>query len=138
MVLRVFVYGTLKPGCLYYRQYCLGLTHDERPAIALGQLYSLPIGYPAMTWGDGEVHGYLLSFEDAAVLSDLDELEGYSARNLGSENEYERCWIEVFDADHSSLGFAWSYIMARSRIVMHSGVLLSEGVWQQPKNTSLF
>ena len=57
--LRVFVYGTLKPGEANYQRYCAGKLVNAQRAMVLGKLFALPAGYPAMTLGDIPVQGYL-------------------------------------------------------------------------------
>ncbi|MBD2460870.1 gamma-glutamylcyclotransferase [Oscillatoria sp. FACHB-1407] len=127
--LSVFVYGTLKPGGFYYKEYCEGRVIKSYEAIALGQLYDLPLGYPAMAAGNDPVWGYVLVFEDPDVLKDLDELEGYEPQRSPDENEYERVWVEVFDHHQQSLGFVWTYIMTAEKALALGGVLLPEGIW---------
>jgi gamma-glutamylcyclotransferase (GGCT)/AIG2-like uncharacterized protein YtfP len=136
-VLNVFVYGTLKPGNRYYRRYCIGKTIEERSAIAYGQLYHLPtLGYPAMIAGFDRVYGFLLSFSDAEILEQLDDLEGYNPTRLPIQNEYDRTQIEVFDAENPdiSLGWAWVYLKSVDRVQALSGILLPNGCWQPITN----
>lgn len=52
---RVFVYGTLKPGEANYKRYCAGKVIDVKIALVQGKLFALPMGYPAMTLGDRQV-----------------------------------------------------------------------------------
>jgi gamma-glutamylcyclotransferase (GGCT)/AIG2-like uncharacterized protein YtfP len=54
---RVFVYGTLKPGEANYQRYCAGKVVDAERTSVLGKLFALPMGYPAMTLGEYSVHG---------------------------------------------------------------------------------
>lgn len=127
--LRVFVYGTLKPGECNYSTYCAeNVTHVEA-AIALGHLFDLPLGYPAATTGDRPIYGYLLSFANSSVLQALDALEDYNARRPENCNEYIRRQTEVFDLDQRSLGFAWIYSMRLPLITQMGGVLLPDGNW---------
>lgn len=128
-LLNVFVYGTLQPGEFYYSQYCEGKAIKACEAIAFGQLYDLPMGYPAMTLGDRPVYGTLLSFADPAILNHLDELEGYDPGRSPTENEYGRQQIEVFSLDGRSLYFAWIYLMTTVQVQLLGGVLLPEGKW---------
>ncbi len=144
-LLRVFVYGTLKPGEYYYAHYCQGRVVDKIEAIAFGHLYSLSLGYPAMTLGDGAtdgaasgmadgvadsiVHGVVLTFADLGMLNDLDELEGYSPKQPPEENEYQRVELEVWSGDRRSLGKAWTYVMRPEQIALLGGVRLADGHW---------
>ncbi|MCS6815597.1 MAG: gamma-glutamylcyclotransferase, partial [Cyanobacteria bacterium] len=98
-MIRVFVYGTLKPGERYYPHYCADKVIAVRPAIAYGNLYALPMGYPAMTIGHRSVQGYVLTFADESIFNALDELEGYNASAPAADNEYDRCLIEAFTPD---------------------------------------
>lgn len=103
-MLKIFVYGTLKPGQCNDR-YCRDRQSAET-AWARGQLFKLPVGYPAMTKGTQWVKGVLLTFaddtcaddtsEENKILSRLDALEDYSPYRPASENEYQRDWIEIF------------------------------------------
>lgn len=127
-MLHLFVYGTLKPGYHNYQRYCEGKVIAQQPAIAQGDLFDLPLGYPAMTSGAGWVKGWLLAFADDTILLALDQLEGY-AQATSETNEYDRCQISIFTPQHLPLGTAWTYCMTRSRIHQHKGVYLPQGEW---------
>jgi gamma-glutamylcyclotransferase (GGCT)/AIG2-like uncharacterized protein YtfP len=128
-VINVFVYGTLKPGEANYQKYCTGKVVEARRAIAPGKLYALPMGYPAMTLGDGKVHGYLLSFADEGILTALDDLEDYDSTRPMSENLYNRQFIEIFDLDGLSLGWAWVYLMTPEKVDRFGGIPQMDGCW---------
>jgi gamma-glutamylcyclotransferase (GGCT)/AIG2-like uncharacterized protein YtfP len=119
---------------MYYSTYCEGRVIAYEEAIALGQLYALPLGYPAMAEGNAPVHGYLFSFDDPAVLDALDELEDYNPDRLDEQNEYNRIWVEVFTPNMKPLGFAWAYRMAIEQIQSFGGILLPEGRWTGKEN----
>lgn len=125
----IFVYGTLKPGESNYQRYCAGKVRSAKRAIALGQLFALPMGYPAMTIGDRPIHGYLLSFPDPAILRHLDWLEDYDPRRKEVENEYNRQLIETYNSDGATLGLAWVYLMSLEQIYSFGGVFLPDGWW---------
>jgi gamma-glutamylcyclotransferase (GGCT)/AIG2-like uncharacterized protein YtfP len=127
--LRVFVYGTLKPGETYYESYCAGRVRETQVAIAYGQLYALPLGYPAMTEGSDPIQGFLFSLMDAHALADLDELEDYSPDRPAADNEYSRRCIEVFSPDGQSLGTAWGYFMTPEQVQCLGGVVVPHGYW---------
>ncbi len=127
--IRVFVYGTLKPGEKNYPRYCQGNVKHAQPAIAQGLLYDLCLGYPAMTPGEGWVKGVLLSFEDVSVLAALDELEGYHSDRNPEDNEYERSLIEVFTPDQEPLGESWIYWMPLPTIQRWEGTFIPNGDW---------
>ncbi|UBF27838.1 gamma-glutamylcyclotransferase [Kovacikia minuta CCNUW1] len=144
--LNVFVYGTLKPGEVNDWLYA---EHEVKacPAIVYGQLYALPLGYPAMTLSPPPslspsssppiVHGFLLTFASAGILPILDEFEQHDPEELKrhapgqppEQNQYERHLVEVFDPQHSPLGLAWSYTMTPKQIYRLGGVLVPDGKW---------
>lgn len=129
-VINVFVYGTLKPGEANYQSFCAGKVLEARRAVAFGQLFALPFGYPAMTVGRDPVHGFLLSFPDETVLLRLDWLEDYQPHRLVGENEYTRQQVDTYSPDHtSSLGLAWVYLMSWEQVQSHGGILLANGWW---------
>ncbi|WP_413176203.1 gamma-glutamylcyclotransferase [Anabaena azotica] len=127
--MNVFVYGTLKPGEVNYQKYCAGRVVEARKAIAPGKLYALPMGYPAMTLGDEKVHGYLLSFADAAILTALDDLEDYDSTRPISENLYNRQSIEISAPMGLSLGWAWVYLMTPEKVYQLGGICQLDGCW---------
>jgi gamma-glutamylcyclotransferase (GGCT)/AIG2-like uncharacterized protein YtfP len=135
---KLFVYGTLKPGEASYGL-CAASVLELRPAIARGQLYHLPLGYPAMTLsGSDEVHGFLLSFGDAAILSRLDEYEQHAPEQLRKmippehrleDYEYQRKQIEVSTAEANSCEVAWAYTMPLGQVRYLEGILVANGYW---------
>ena len=127
----VFVYGTLKPNEANYAEYCAGKAITQQQAIAYGELFALPMGYPAMTIGNAQVHGYLLSFPDASILESLDQLEDYQGDRASHENLYDRRLIEVFDLQGVSLGIAWAYFMELTQVTKLGGIALHDGLWTQ-------
>jgi gamma-glutamylcyclotransferase (GGCT)/AIG2-like uncharacterized protein YtfP len=127
--MKIFVYGTLKPGEGNYQRYCAGKVIEAQKATTLGRLFALPMGYPAMTTGQDTVHGYLLSFADLGVLDVLDELEDYHPNRKMSENLYNRQKVEVFNLLSSSLGLAWVYLMQPERVEQLGGIYLHDGWW---------
>lgn len=125
---RVFVYGTLKPGEENYDCYCKN--HCEvQEAIVFGQLYDLPFGYPALTAGNLPVYGFLLSFTDSGILARLDELEDYNSVRQPDQNEYFRAKTDVFSLTHQPVGWAWTYWMKQAQVQQWGGVLLPQGKW---------
>ncbi len=127
--LRVFVYGTLKPGEAYHQQYCAHKLVNAKKAIAHGELFSLPVGYPAMTVGYNLVYGYLLEFSDANVISTLDTLEGYHPSRQKSENLYNREQVAIFDLQGKKQAEAWIYIMTKHRVNLLGGKTKTDGWW---------
>ncbi|MFW9261347.1 gamma-glutamylcyclotransferase family protein [Nostoc sp. CALU 546] len=128
-LVRVFVYGTLKPGEANYKRYCAGKVVDVKLAFAQGKLFALPMGYPAMTLGDSQVHGYLLFFPNLKILNELDVLESYQPTRQPSANLYNRQMIEVYDSQSLSLGWAWVYLMTLDRVEQLRGCLQPDGWW---------
>ncbi|OUL20434.1 gamma-glutamylcyclotransferase [Nostoc sp. 106C] len=126
---RIFVYGTLKPGEVNYKRYCAAKVIDTKRAITQGKLFALPMGYPAMTLENSQVQGYLLSFADLEILDQLDELEDYQSHRNLSENLYNRQQIEIYDLQGLSLGFAWVYFMSPERITQLKGIPQADDWW---------
>ncbi len=129
-LLRVFVYGTLKPGEANYQRYCDGKVVNATKALAFGQLFDLPEGYPGMTLGDSPVYGYLLEFSNPGVLLELDYLEDYHPARKASENLYNRQQIEIYDLQGRSLGLAWVYLMTLEMVRHLGGTLQPDGCWK--------
>jgi gamma-glutamylcyclotransferase (GGCT)/AIG2-like uncharacterized protein YtfP len=128
-MLKVFVYGTLKPGEANYQRYCAFQVVDAKKAYTFGKLFALPMGYPAMTQGDSLVYGYLLTFVDAKVLNNLDILEDYQPSRQMSENLYNRQEVEIYDLEGRSLDIAWVYLMTPNQITQLKGSLQRDGWW---------
>ncbi len=128
-MINIFVYGTLKPNYANYDQYCAAKVVNCQQAIAIGKLFNLPMGYPAMTVGNEQVQGYLLTFADDRILEDMDELEDYQSDRPKHENLYDRRQIEVFDLEQKYLGLAWAYLMTPAQIDQFGGVLIPDGCY---------
>ncbi|WP_088892221.1 gamma-glutamylcyclotransferase family protein [Leptolyngbya ohadii] len=130
-MLRVFVYGSLKPGEKYFDRYCAPYLVEMQEAIVYGTLYDLPVGYPAILPGRDPVRGYLFTFEDPEALTLLDELEEYQPDRPVEQNEYQRREIETFDLHQQPLGRAWIYEMTQEQVEALGGVILPEGNWSR-------
>ncbi|MEH1891406.1 MAG: gamma-glutamylcyclotransferase [Nostoc sp.] len=128
-LVRVFVYGTLKPGEANYKKYCTDKIIDVKRAFVQGKLFALPIGYPAMTLGNTQVYGYLLSFSNPRILNDLDMLEDYQLTRQPPENLYNRQIIEVYQPQSFSLGWAWVYLMTLDQVNQLGGFIQPDGWW---------
>jgi gamma-glutamylcyclotransferase (GGCT)/AIG2-like uncharacterized protein YtfP len=135
---RVFVYGTLKPGEANYQRYCAGGVVNAQRAFTRGKLFALPMGYPAMTTGNEQVQGFLLSFADSGILNKLDELEDYQPHRQTADNLYNRQNIEVFAPTGLSLGLAWVYLMTPNQVKQFAAVLQPDGWWSGCGLTSTF
>ncbi|MEB3295319.1 MAG: gamma-glutamylcyclotransferase [Synechococcales bacterium] len=148
----IFVYGTLKPGFPAYEPLCGRYPHEVQPAIALGRLYHLPLGFPAMTLESGRVKGYCLTFRDPQILPLLDDYEQHDWQDLLKispqhpwGNEYERSRLTLYsplnaqlgkicaepleDCLGDPLGEAWVYIMTREKIQRLQGRWIPNGKW---------
>jgi gamma-glutamylcyclotransferase (GGCT)/AIG2-like uncharacterized protein YtfP len=128
--MKVFVYGTLKPGEQNYSAYCEGKAIAVQPAYTYGKLYHLCLGYPGMTVGTEKVQGYLLTFGDESNLVELDELETFDPQGLPENNEYQRQIIPIYDLEDRYLGQAWGYLMDLEKIETFQGVFIPSGWWQ--------
>ncbi|MEH1850746.1 MAG: gamma-glutamylcyclotransferase [Nostoc sp.] len=128
-LVRVFVYGTLKPGEANYKRYCAGKVVDVKKAFVQGKLFALPMGYPAMTLGDSKVYGYLLSFSNPKILNELDVLEDYQPHRQTPENLYNRQIIEVYEPQSRSYSWAWVYLMTLKQVEQLRGFLQPDGWW---------
>lgn len=131
--IRVFVYGTLKPGGYYWPRFCEGKVDAWEPAKARGRIYHLPLGYPGMILDESAwAMGFVLTLKDDAALAGFDYLEGYDAERPPEENDYDRPLIEVFTPEGEPLGMAWTYTMSPERIAEHRGKLVENGNWVAP------
>jgi gamma-glutamylcyclotransferase (GGCT)/AIG2-like uncharacterized protein YtfP len=126
--MKIFVYGTLKPGEANHDRYCQSAIKIQA-AIALGTLFDLPFGYPAMTPGNSTVSGFLLTFDHPQILEALDELEDYHPDRPAAQNEYYRQKTKTFSPTHHPLGIAWVYMMELEKAKRLGGVLLPSGNW---------
>lgn len=130
-LIHVFVYGTLKPGEANFLPYCQGKVRALRAALVQGEIFDFPqFGYPAMTPGKLWVQGYILSFDDDAILAELDGLEDYDPQQPDEQNIYRREWIEVFDGDRHSCGHAWCYRMIPQLVREFGGLPVPSGNWR--------
>ncbi|MBE9159661.1 gamma-glutamylcyclotransferase [Nodosilinea sp. LEGE 06152] len=126
----LFVYGTLKPGERAFANFCAPYLVDSQPALAVGRLYHLPLGYPAMTLETGWVQGMLLTFSSPDCLRSIDAFEEYYPDRPES-SEYQRDRHLVFDLQHQPLGTAWVYTMTRDRVTALAGQWLPQGHWSE-------
>ncbi|BAZ45287.1 AIG2 family protein [Chondrocystis sp. NIES-4102] len=126
--LKVFVYGTLKPGEVNYPIYCGGKVKSQRTVYTYGNLYSLSLGYPAMTVGNNKVKGILLTFAESEILKGLDQLEDYQEERDNDLNLYYRNLIPIY-IDDQLLGEAWAYFMTAEKVKQYHGTLVESGWW---------
>ena len=134
IMLKVFVYGTLKPQEANYQDYCQGKTIAEKKCWTRGKLFALSLGYPGMTYGEDKVYGYLLTFASESELIHLDSLEGYTGVKDSPENRYDRSMVKVYDQDNSPFDRAWAYFMTERTIKDANGIYLPSGNWTDNQN----
>ncbi len=128
--IHLFVYGTLKPGAANFDRYCGNQVVSSHRAYIDGNLYHLPgLGYPGASCGTGEIHGFVLAFNDPSILHDLDELEDYDPRRQTDANEYYRELVLAYPLDRSPQISAWVYLMTPDRIRALGGILIPNGWW---------
>jgi gamma-glutamylcyclotransferase (GGCT)/AIG2-like uncharacterized protein YtfP len=141
----IFVYGTLQPGYSPYATYCQPHPHQTQSAIVYGQLYHLPLGYPALVvGGDRPVHGYCLRFADPNILTILDDYEQHDpialratypqldADRAMADLAYDRQLITSFTLNGQSLGLSWVYSMTTIQVQQLKGIQLTNSHWQMP------
>jgi gamma-glutamylcyclotransferase (GGCT)/AIG2-like uncharacterized protein YtfP len=136
--LNVFVYGTLKPGECNFDRYCGENVISSHRAYILGELYHFPaLGYPGAISGTSQVHGFVLTFTDAAILTNLDELENYHPARQPAENDYTRALVTTFTPAGMPSISAWAYLISavsadapvEHRISQWGGILVPDGWW---------
>ena len=130
-MLRLFVYGTLKPDESAYPHYCEPYVTTAQTACMRGELFHLPQGYPAMTSGDRWITGALLRFHQEDAIARIDEFEDYDPTRPAAANLYERVVQPVFSTTHQPLGAAWVYLMSAQRVQTLGGVRVASGEWSQ-------
>ena len=93
----IFTYGTLKPGEANFDRYCANRVVSQHPAYIHAELYHFPtLGYPGVIDSTSQVHGYVLTFAEAEILLDLDELEDYHPDRTSVENDYTRKLVMTY------------------------------------------
>jgi gamma-glutamylcyclotransferase (GGCT)/AIG2-like uncharacterized protein YtfP len=115
---RLFVYGTLRSG-LTARSLMANSVQRWVPAVARGQLWAFPMGYPGFVEGPGEVVGEVCWLGDlAATFALLDAYEGV---------DFTRVIRKVKLADGEEL-WAWIYLLTDSSAV-RLGEHITDGDW---------
>jgi gamma-glutamylcyclotransferase (GGCT)/AIG2-like uncharacterized protein YtfP len=129
--LKVFVYGSLKPGGHYWPDFCEGtLVAAPVAAKIRGALYDLHVGYPGLLLESEKwVQGYVLEFAQEADFLRLDYLEGYVPGRAQADNEYNRLRVAYFSPDGEALGEVWAYEMTAATMARHQGTLIESGDW---------
>jgi gamma-glutamylcyclotransferase (GGCT)/AIG2-like uncharacterized protein YtfP len=142
MTINIFVYGTLQPGHRPYQTLCQKYPHTAEAAIVYGELYHLPIGYPAIvTGGDRPVHGHQLRFTNPEILKILDDYEQHDPIELQhhypqldcnsamTELAYDRQSIATFTPEGHPLKPSWAYTMTIAQLTQLQGHRLPQGKW---------
>lgn len=115
---RMFVYGTLRSGQTA-RSLMANSVRRSAPAVARGQLYAFPMGYPGFVEGAGEVVGEVCWLGDlAATFALLDAYEGV---------DFTRVIRKVRLADGEEL-WAWIYMLTDASAV-RLGEHIADGDW---------
>ncbi len=135
-LLKIFVYGSLKPGEINYNYYCDGKVIEIIEANIRGKLFDLPLGYPAAVEGEGKIEGFLYTFHQLDILASIDELEGYQASRSLNENEYYRKVVPIYDSKDGFLTEAWTYFMTPEKVKQTGGIPLFSTYWS--RETSQF
>lgn len=130
----VFVYGTLKPGQDNYDCFCRDKFSKQVSGYVNGDIYDLPLGFPAMVESTNLVKGYLLQFKDQKSLDEIDILEGYDPGLPAEKNLYYKKRVEVLDENRQPISLAWTYFMLVDRVLELGGKKIAGGEWF--KNTS--
>jgi gamma-glutamylcyclotransferase (GGCT)/AIG2-like uncharacterized protein YtfP len=142
----IFVYGTLQPGQLAYAEFCRNYEHFAMPAIVYGQLYDLPLGYPALVpGGEQPVYGTCLQFADPAILAVLDDYEQHDRAVLQATYPqidadwamtglaYGRQQLPILTPtetlDLEPIAQAWVYTMTLAQITQLQGKPCTAGRW---------
>ncbi len=115
---RMFVYGTLRSGQTA-RSLMANSVRRSAPAVARGQLYAFPMGYPGFVEGAGEVVGEVCWLGDlAATFALLDAYEGV---------DFTRVIRKVQLASGEEL-WAWVYLLTDASAV-RLGEHIADGDW---------
>jgi len=125
-MIRVFVYGTLRPGQSHHNRIVSGCKVIVTPAWTYGELYDLGWGFPAMTAGENEVYGDLLEFDDPGILRRIDRLEGFGGKDHVN-NFYCRREVQIFIEGQELI--AWAYFLSKTQILEHHGKVITSGIW---------
>jgi gamma-glutamylcyclotransferase (GGCT)/AIG2-like uncharacterized protein YtfP len=111
---RLFVYGTLAPGCEAWPVLESWVVGSPRSDAVLGRLYDTGRGYPAATFGrvtDGDtglVHGTVVALDPARATAALAELDHYEGP------EYQRISVRT-EAGVEAAAYAWIAPLAGCR-----------------------
>lgn len=115
---RLFVYGTLRSGQTA-RSLVANSVKRSEPAVARGQLFAFPMGYPGFVEGPGEVIGEVCWLGDlAATFALLDAYEGVDFTRV----------IRKVQLQHGEEVWAWIYVLTEASAIK-LGEPISDGDW---------
>jgi gamma-glutamylcyclotransferase (GGCT)/AIG2-like uncharacterized protein YtfP len=123
----LFVYGSIAEGMIHFEK-IKEFVVSVSPAVARGQVYRMPIGYPAMTLeGQDTIQGNLLVLKVSDLLWYLlDSFYGYNPQD-NSKSLFTREAIATMVDD--KLIQAWSYVLPVDRVPACSK-LIPGGDWK--------
>lgn len=97
MTQKIFVYGSLRTGMYNYDIYLKDRIVQSELAYVLGSLYTIHnASYPALLKGTDFIAGEIMEIEDAAILKQLDDLEGWMGEG-NIHNEYHKVLTKIYD-----------------------------------------
>ena len=133
--MKLFVYGTLQPGQRSWPLIASAISAHIPASVRGFTLWDLPSrGYPALTLGDDEVFGHLLSVkphEQGSTLSTLDTLEGYDQAALERSLYWRAQCVAYPQGTDMAPHQAWIYRYNPSRAaeLEEQGIPLRPGRW---------
>lgn len=129
MLTKVFVYGTLCRGQRYHH-ILAPFAKQFHKATVRGQLFDLPVGYPAMIEGESAVAGELVELKNVSeALRLLDELEDYEENS--DSNEYERIVVKVVtESGEEHDCYVYLYSPNRREWLAANGTWVPGGDWR--------
>lgn len=125
--LPLFVYGTLRQGQENYWLMRGNTVSEVSATIEQMALYSLR-AYPMMVEGEGRVYGELITLHPrvySRLLTDLDQLEGYSPDRDSRFRRVERC----VRTEVGSTLLAWVYLGDQRVLEAEAHVAIPHGDW---------
>lgn len=130
-MIKIFVYGSLKPGGDNYPNFCQGKTIKETKSWIKGSLYDLNVGYPAIVpHPNNRVFGYLFYFPDCPeYLEALDLLEDYKP-DSSCNNTYNRMKTKVYSMDNVLIDEAWAYYLNEKKLKYFNVTHIPSGWWE--------
>lgn len=106
----VFVYGTLKPGAVYYPRVALWVVYTTEAAVP-GELFDTGFGYPVAKFGENDlVMGTVLHIAEAVIdqaLAVMDQIEDEG-------KEYRRVRVVTTDGTEA-ISYEWMGDTSRFR-----------------------